>query len=168
MEKGAWRFTLDAVARQGGVSKGGLLYHFPSKDELLRGLVARLLERGMDRRRKIREKTGDTPEAVLKADVEACLLHEDRNARLGAALIAVLANEPNLTTPIREFHQDRFKELESLPLDTDEAAILFLAADGLMLLELLNASPFGDARRQQLVDVMLKMAKKLAKAHDCA
>ena len=34
--------TLDAVARRAGVSKGGLLYHFASKDELIGGLVARL------------------------------------------------------------------------------------------------------------------------------
>ncbi|MFJ4045031.1 TetR/AcrR family transcriptional regulator [Microbacterium sp. NPDC089987] len=34
--------TLEAVAREAGVSKGGLLYHFASKDDLTRGLVARL------------------------------------------------------------------------------------------------------------------------------
>lgn len=34
--------TLDAVAREAGVSKGGLLYHFASKEELTSGLVARL------------------------------------------------------------------------------------------------------------------------------
>ena len=31
--------TLEAVARGAGVSKGGLLYHFPSKDALLDGLL---------------------------------------------------------------------------------------------------------------------------------
>lgn len=34
--------TLEAVAREAGVSKGGLLYHFASKDDLTTGLVARL------------------------------------------------------------------------------------------------------------------------------
>ncbi|WP_336645335.1 TetR/AcrR family transcriptional regulator [Microbacterium sp. USHLN186] len=34
--------TLEAVAREAGVSKGGLLYHFASKDDLTRGLAARL------------------------------------------------------------------------------------------------------------------------------
>ncbi|QMU98008.1 TetR/AcrR family transcriptional regulator [Microbacterium esteraromaticum] len=34
--------TLEAVAREAGVSKGGLLYHFASKDDLTAGLVARL------------------------------------------------------------------------------------------------------------------------------
>lgn len=36
--------TLDAVAKTAGVSKGGLLYHFASKDELTAGLVQRLAD----------------------------------------------------------------------------------------------------------------------------
>lgn len=35
--------TLDATAKAAGVSKGGLLYHFGSKDELEAGLLERLL-----------------------------------------------------------------------------------------------------------------------------
>ncbi|VXB00685.1 Regulatory protein, tetR family [Microbacterium sp. 8M] len=34
--------TLDAVARAAGVSKGGLLYHFSSKEELASAMLARL------------------------------------------------------------------------------------------------------------------------------
>ncbi|KQS59087.1 hypothetical protein ASG36_14240 [Geodermatophilus sp. Leaf369] len=36
--------TLDAVAAAAGVSKGGLLYHFPSKDALVDGVAERLGE----------------------------------------------------------------------------------------------------------------------------
>ena len=35
--------TLDAVARRAEVSKGGLLYHFGSKEELEAGMIDRLL-----------------------------------------------------------------------------------------------------------------------------
>jgi AcrR family transcriptional regulator len=38
--------TLDAVAAAADVSKGGLLYHFASKDALATGLLDRLRERG--------------------------------------------------------------------------------------------------------------------------
>ncbi|MEE1621549.1 TetR/AcrR family transcriptional regulator [Zafaria sp. Z1313] len=40
-ERGA---TMDATAQLAGVSKGGLLYHFKSKDALADGVVQRLLE----------------------------------------------------------------------------------------------------------------------------
>jgi AcrR family transcriptional regulator len=39
LDEGAVRVTLEAVAKTAGVSKGGLLYHFPSKDALVEGLV---------------------------------------------------------------------------------------------------------------------------------
>ncbi|AND16081.1 TetR/AcrR family transcriptional regulator [Rathayibacter tritici] len=42
IEQGERAATLDAVARRAGVSKGGLLYHFPSKDALVDGLLLRL------------------------------------------------------------------------------------------------------------------------------
>ncbi|ETJ34570.1 hypothetical protein Q604_UNBC11004G0001, partial [human gut metagenome] len=38
-EKGADYLTLDAVAQRAGISKGGLFYHFKSKDELIKELV---------------------------------------------------------------------------------------------------------------------------------
>jgi AcrR family transcriptional regulator len=41
-ESGERAATLDAVAASAGVSKGGLLYHFGSKDALVDGLVDRL------------------------------------------------------------------------------------------------------------------------------
>ncbi|MDF0529183.1 TetR/AcrR family transcriptional regulator [Tsukamurella sp. 8F] len=42
---GTASLTLDAVAAEAGVSKGGLLYHFKSKDALLLGVVDRLSQR---------------------------------------------------------------------------------------------------------------------------
>lgn len=42
IEEGERSATMDATARSAGVSKGGLLYHFGSKDALESGLVERL------------------------------------------------------------------------------------------------------------------------------
>ena len=41
---GAGHLTLEKVAAQADLSKGGLLYHYPSKDALLQGLLDHLLE----------------------------------------------------------------------------------------------------------------------------
>jgi len=45
IEHGPGAATLDGVAAAAGVSKGGLLYHFASKDALVSGLLDRLRER---------------------------------------------------------------------------------------------------------------------------
>ncbi|UUL76317.1 TetR/AcrR family transcriptional regulator [Pseudarthrobacter sp. Fe7] len=42
IEVGERAATLDAVARKAGVSKGGLLYHFPNKEALIAVLLDRL------------------------------------------------------------------------------------------------------------------------------
>jgi AcrR family transcriptional regulator len=42
VDEGARAATMDATARAAGVSKGGLLYHFGSKDALAAGLIERL------------------------------------------------------------------------------------------------------------------------------
>jgi AcrR family transcriptional regulator len=42
IDRGERSATLDAVAAQAGVSKGGLLYHYASKNDLVSGLVDRL------------------------------------------------------------------------------------------------------------------------------
>jgi AcrR family transcriptional regulator len=46
LEKGERSATLDAVAAAAGVSKGGLLYHFKSREALVVGLADRLRELG--------------------------------------------------------------------------------------------------------------------------
>ena len=51
MRDGAQALTLDAVAQEAEVSKGGLLYHFKSKRELVEGMIERWLaefQREMD------------------------------------------------------------------------------------------------------------------------
>src|SRR5215217_5222112 len=53
-ERGVSGLTLEAAARQAGVSKGGLLYHFASKEALITGLLSRMAE-------------------WMRADFEACV-----------------------------------------------------------------------------------------------
>ncbi|MCP2331906.1 TetR/AcrR family transcriptional regulator [Actinoalloteichus caeruleus] len=48
IDKGVLAATLDAVASEAGVSKGGLLYHFGSKEALFTGMLERLRARGVE------------------------------------------------------------------------------------------------------------------------
>ena len=42
--EGVERLTLETAAQAAGVSKGGLLYHFPNKDALIEGMVRQMLD----------------------------------------------------------------------------------------------------------------------------
>src|SRR5258707_15265358 len=69
-ESGAGRLSLDAIAKRAGVSKGGLLYHFPKKDALMRALVEHHLA-GIDAATRAPEGDGSRPNAVARAFIEA-------------------------------------------------------------------------------------------------
>ncbi|HEX7394670.1 MAG TPA: helix-turn-helix domain-containing protein, partial [Anaerolineaceae bacterium] len=45
LDKGADALTLEAVALEAGISKGGLLYHFPSKKQLIQGMIESMIAR---------------------------------------------------------------------------------------------------------------------------
>src|SRR6218665_1625328 len=59
LEKGPGSMTLDAVSQAAGVSKGGLLHHFPNKLSLLDGLFTDLTDK-LDQ--ALAEKMRDDPE----------------------------------------------------------------------------------------------------------
>lgn len=48
VDRGERAATLDAVAREAGVSKGGLIYHFPSRDAMVEGLLDRMRARAAE------------------------------------------------------------------------------------------------------------------------
>lgn len=60
VEQGERAATLDAVAAEAGVSKGGLLYHFKSREALVAGLAERLRELGA----RDAERMRDAPEGA--------------------------------------------------------------------------------------------------------
>jgi AcrR family transcriptional regulator len=41
--------TIDAVVKESGFSKGGVLYNFPSKKALIEGMIQRMTDRFLDR-----------------------------------------------------------------------------------------------------------------------
>ncbi|SCY93223.1 TetR/AcrR family transcriptional regulator [Microvirga guangxiensis] len=67
-------FTLDAVAQTAGVSKGGLLYHFGSKDSLISGLQRRMalrLEQSLQDAERRQESILEAFIRELRQDYEA-------------------------------------------------------------------------------------------------
>ena len=62
LEEGQRATTLEAVAARAGVSKGGLLYHFRSKESLAEGLIERLRVL-LERNQEAMQRSADGPSA---------------------------------------------------------------------------------------------------------
>lgn len=63
--------TLDAVAKQAGMSKGGLLHHFPSKNALVEALVRHMMTQFFERVNAIYEREPEGRGRWLRAYVRA-------------------------------------------------------------------------------------------------
>jgi AcrR family transcriptional regulator len=159
-KSGAVHLTLDAVAEKAGLSKGGLLYNFPSKETLLEAMVGRQLERFENDRAAARKRLKDRPGADLEAHVRSGVDDAKKNQQLCSAMLAAVANNPVLLTPVRRFHRNNLKLLNDADIGFERAAILWLATDGLWLLEMLQVSPLSIAQRKRITDTMLKLVEK--------
>ncbi len=157
---GAARLTLEVVAQSAGVSKGGLLYHFPSKELLLSALAQRYVD---NMERCIAAAKTDLGDGVLSRDLKACIVgmlgSDPRSKALGAALLATAANDLTLLEVIRECIAKCTKELaEDRQLHFARAAVVALAIDGLMMRESLRISAFSVEQREQVVEELIRIA----------
>jgi len=135
-ERGVDAMTLEAVAAHARVSKGGLLYHFATKDALVTAMVERLaagfeaeMEGEMARERL--EEPG-APEAGrwLRAYVRVSTAPDPEFDALAAALAAAFAADPALLRPIREAEARWQEHAENDGINPALAAVVRLAADG--------------------------------------
>jgi AcrR family transcriptional regulator len=158
-EVGAARLTLDAVSQAAGVSKGGLLYHFPSKESLLTALAQRYVDsmRGCVDTAKD-SLHADDPARDLKACVLGVLGSDPRLKAMGAVLLATAANDLTLLEVIRARIAEQSSELSGSSVDFTQASIVLLAIDGLKMRESLRISPYTAEQRAQIVNELLKLA----------
>lgn len=157
-ELGAGNFTLEQVAQAAGVSKGGLLYHFPSKEALLLAVGERFVQSFETARRNAREHLPDEPSADLKASVLASLCRPKSQGCQGTALLTAAANDPSLVAMFRNCLADYTSELASWEGSFERKAIVSLAVDGLILREALRISPFTPQQRDAVIHSLLHLA----------
>jgi AcrR family transcriptional regulator len=157
MEAGAGHMSLDMVAKKAGVSKGGLMYHFPTKECLLKAMLVRMIEEFFARREEKKKGIKNPAGRLLKAGVLATMDRDQKTDRMGLAILAVASHDPQLLEPLRAAHAGHLKELQDSDMKFERAAIVSLAADGLMLHELLGIASFSPGQKNKLREEMLRM-----------
>ncbi len=149
--------SLNAVAREAGVSKGGLLHHFPGKQELIYALFVSLLEI-MDQRITLLMQQdpiekGRFSRAYL--NYIAALSETDESRQL-AILSLAMPNEPVLRKCWRDWMLKHLATGD--PVDNSYIGTLVrYAADGLWLSELTEGKTNTEKERTDLINRLLKM-----------
>jgi AcrR family transcriptional regulator len=161
LEKGSAHLTLEAVARTAGVSKGGLLYHFHNKQQLLEGMIAHRVEQCAADRQRAEARFPQDKAALLKAIVEYGLDEDDPSRQINAAALAVIANDQSLLGPVKEHNKKLFKDLAAFK-SFNRASVVVLAVHGLWLMETLQASPLTQRQRSAIIKELLALAESAA------
>ena len=160
-EVGSGRLTLDAVADRAGLSKGGLLYNFPSKDALLQGMVERMIDEVSAERESLRGSFGARRNLEARLGAAASL-----NTRCGAmrevanGLLAASAENPRLLEPVRKVIDEQWTSLRTTSEDPAAAMIAWLAIEGLSSLEMHGLSPVTPEDREEIVTAVHKLLDK--------
>ena len=160
--RGPAHLTLETAASEAKVSKGGLFYHFRSKEALLEAMIRRSMELLESEHVKVAESLTGERNGKLKANIIGTLRHLEGQRPVLTAVIAAIANDPKLVEPMRESIRKEFQELsKDLTLRTEDIAILFLASQGLLLMELLNLSFLTPSQVRRVTQRMLQMVEDL-------
>ncbi len=156
--EGVAALTLDAVAREAGVSKGGLLYHFASKDALIEGMVAASLDMfDEDIARRHAEDAG--PGGWLRAYVASTFAPDTELAPATAGLTAAVAVNPALLQPVRERFEAWQARASSDGIAPAVAAVVRLATDGAWFADLLGLAPVKGVLREDVVAYLMELTR---------
>jgi AcrR family transcriptional regulator len=160
LQDGGAHLTLDAVAARAKVSKGGVLYHFPSKDTLMEGMLSRCVQQfTQDAVAAQRDFQGE-PAAELKGLVQASCDDQGLSRQVNASMLAAVANNPKLLGPVLAANRDVFRKLARCKEGFARAAVVVLATKGLWLMETLDVCPLTPRQRKQVVQELMTLAEE--------
>ena len=159
LEKGPASVTLDAVSQAAGVSKGGLLHHFPNKLSLLDGLFDDLTEK-FDR--ALAERMRDDPEPkgrFTRAYAAIWFLPEGlSDGEQWKVLTVALISEPHLRERWRQWVDRHLAENVGTD-STLDAMLVRYTVDGLWLADLLGAPVMDAAPRAAMLERLMALSR---------
>ncbi len=131
-ENGLSGTTIEAVASAAGVSKGGLLYYFPSKKELLLALLEKYQISFFERRDQIATSLPDKPNRLLKATVLIMLRDMEASSEEIPNMSTVL-EDPAMRTKIGEFKRTIIEEVSVRLPSSDLPLLAMYMIDGIWM-----------------------------------
>lgn len=160
-EQGAGKLTLDEAAKHAGLSKGGVLYHFKTKDDLIRGMVERLISQCDALQQTYYDAEPEGPYRWVRAAVRTGF---DPNGpsgdRIGSALLASVTINPALTAPIQAKYEEWIDRINSDSPNPMLATLICMAMDGYYFERIMGLELCDTENQMKMKNFMLDMLKK--------
>lgn len=145
-EGGVQALTIEALAEAAGITKGGVQYHFDSKDTLYRELLDFALEH-FDQELEARAPIGSKPGAWLHAYVDLSLGDVGDHDNAVAALLAGIPVEDPRGEPFRRYAAKWKRRAADDGGDTATSTVVRLAADSLWIERLVLGATAAEVAR---------------------
>ncbi|MCR6632496.1 MAG: TetR/AcrR family transcriptional regulator [Magnetospirillum sp.] len=159
-EQGVAKLTLDEAAKCANLSKGGVLYHFKTKDDLIRGMVERLIVQADALQQSYYDREPEGPYRWARAAVRTGF---DPNGpasdKLASALLASIAVNPALVAPLQAQYDTWTARIESDSPNPMLAGMICMAMDGHCFENILGLDLCDNAQREQMKTFMLDLLK---------
>jgi AcrR family transcriptional regulator len=150
-EAGGRNFTLDAVAERAGISKGGLVYTFATKDDLVRAALEREITRFQEAVRRRLSGRPAQPFDLVLAHIEEALDEDDAVTRKAALLVTALVHVPEMLEPAKRYYRALLDPLLSKSGDAWDVRHALLAVEGMFLLRGLGFAEFSTAEHRAVL-----------------
>jgi AcrR family transcriptional regulator len=160
-EQGVERLTLELTAQEAGISKGGLLYHFPNKEALIKGMIQYYLDRFTRDFNAAAESEGPAaPGRWTRSYLYTTYNENQATPRMSSGLLAAVAVNPALLIPMQQTFAAWVRLLEQDGVDPTLAMIVRLAADGLWMVDLFGLAPPDPQQREKLLQGLSRMIEQ--------
>lgn len=157
MERGAGALTFDEIAQVSGVTRGGITYHFPTKQHLLRALVEHDIEQWQDIEAENCPANCPAEAAELIAFIRAHTSEKPDHRRFVTGMLSAATLDPPILDPARDYERARLAEIEWTDRNL-KLQLLRLAAMGMFWADLFECPDIPAEVRQRLVDMLEALA----------
>jgi AcrR family transcriptional regulator len=153
---GPGRLTLDAIARESGMSKGGLTHQFPTKEAVLKALLEHQSKHFEDFSRRYQAKAeATTPHPYLAAQIATLREVIGQPDSVAFAILGAMNQDPSLLTHTRDTETRTAEAIKTEADDPQLAMLRWSAAKGLALSAMFGLSALSDEECKQLFDRLL-------------
>ena len=143
--EGVARLTFDAVAAEAGVSKGGLLHYFSSKEGLIEAMVQRSADGWRNCFMTGYEQEPEGPGRMLRGILNHCCMDArnwtDGLRRSYSAIFAALAQNSELVQPMRAVYEELYEYVRNDGLPDHVAEVVMAAIDGMWFYWVMRLRP---------------------------
>lgn len=154
--EGPGKLTIEAIAQEGGISKGRVMHQFRTKAAVIEALLAQQIERG----REFEARYHAGPGAYsLEPDLSEQILALQESTRhsqsFALAVLGAVSENPDLLADVRKDAAQKIGRIREEADDADLAVLRWLAARGIVLGRMLGMCSLTQADQDRLFDRLL-------------